>query len=74
MLSLAIGILWLCIGIIILGAIIYVLFYAIRMFFPIPPKIEQVVWAVFGILILIYLLTAVAGGGGGLPHPALFGR
>jgi hypothetical protein len=29
------------------------------------------VWAVFGILILIYLLTAVAGGGG-LPHPDLF--
>jgi hypothetical protein len=28
------------------------------------------VWAVFGILILIYLLMAVEGGT--LPHPALF--
>jgi len=71
MISLAIGILWLCIGIIILGAIIYVLFWAIRQFFAIPPRVEAAVWAVFGILILIYLLTAVAGGGG-LPHPALF--
>lgn len=70
MISLAIGILWLCIGIIVLGAIVYVLFWAIRLFFPIPPKVEQAVWAVFAILILIYLLMAVEGGT--LPHPALF--
>ena len=70
MISLAIGILWLCIGIIILGAIIAVLFWAVRMFFPIPPNVEKAVWEVFGILILIYLLMAIEGGT--LPHPALF--
>jgi hypothetical protein len=70
MIGLAIGILWLAIGVIVLGAILYILFWAVRMFFPIPPNVEKAVWAVFGILILIYLLMAVEGGS--LPHPALF--
>ena len=71
MIGLAISILWLCIGVIILGAIIYVVFRAVKMFFPIPPKVEQVIWAVFGILTLIYLLMALSGGAGPLPHPNL---
>jgi hypothetical protein len=69
--GLAVGILWLCIGIIILGAVIWILLTVIGRFFPISTNIAYAVWAVFGILILIYLLTAV-GGAGGLPHPNLF--
>ena len=34
-------------------------------------KIEWGIWAIFGILILIYLIEALVGGGG-LPHPQLF--
>lgn len=71
MLTIAIGILWLCIGVLILGGILMILFWAIRRAgFTIPANIESIVWAVFGILILIYLLTAIMGGG--LPHPMLF--
>jgi hypothetical protein len=68
MIELAVGILWLCIGIIILGAVIWILLTVIGRFFPIGANVAYAVWAVFGILILIYLLSAV-GGGGGLPHP-----
>ena len=69
MIPLAIAILWLCIGIVILGAVIWILLMVIRRFVPIAPNIEFAVWAVFGILILIYLLMAVEGGT--LPHPGL---
>jgi hypothetical protein len=70
MIPLAVGILWLCIGIIILGAVIWILLSVIRRFFPINANIEYGVWAIFGILILIYLLMALEGGS--LPHPGLF--
>ena len=73
MINLAIGILWLVIGIIVLAAVIYILIWALKTFVPggVSARIEQAIWAVFGILVLIYLLTVI-GGGGGLPHPILF--
>jgi hypothetical protein len=72
MIAIAIGILWLCIGIIVLGAIIYIALRVVRMFFSgMDARVDQAVWAIFGILILIYVLEAVVGGGG-LPHPQLF--
>ena len=65
MISLAVAILWLCIGVIILGAVIYIALKVLRRFFPaMDPNIDYAVWAVFGILILIYVLTALMGGGG----------
>lgn len=73
MINLAIGILWLVIGIIVLGAVIWILLWALRTFVSpggLSPRIEQAIWAVFAILVLIYLLTAIAGGG--LPHPTFF--
>jgi hypothetical protein len=74
MIGLAIGILWLCIGIIILGAVIWILLSVIGRFFPgaVSSNVQYAVWCIFGILILIYLLMAVSGGEGGLPHPNLF--
>ena len=73
MISLAIGILWLAIGIIVVGGCIMLAFWGIRQLVPIAPPIEKIVWAVFGILCLIYVLVLLEGGGG-LPHPALFQR
>jgi hypothetical protein len=70
MVALAIGLLWLCIGIIILGGVIFILLSVISRFFPsaMTANIVYMVWAVFAILIMIYVLTALTGGGG-LPHP-----
>jgi hypothetical protein len=66
MIGIAISLLWLCIGILILGGVIYIVLMVIRRFFAIPANVEFVIWAVFGILILIFLLMAVEGGG--VPH------
>lgn len=72
MINLAVGILWLCIGVIILGAVIWILLAVLKRFFPnaIGGNVEYAVWAIFAILILIYLLTALEGGG--LPHGLSF--
>lgn len=70
MITLAVSILWFALGVIILGAIIYVALWGIRQFVPLPPKVETLVWVVFLILCLIFLLLALEGGG--LPHPNLF--
>jgi hypothetical protein len=71
MIGLAIGILWLAIGVIILGGVIWLAIWAIGQVVPINPIIIRIVWAVFGILVLIYVLMLIEGGGG-LPHPMLF--
>jgi len=65
MIGLAIAILWFVLGVIILGAIVWVALWAIKSFLPVPPVVERVVWAVFLILVLIYLLMTIQGGG----HP-----
>ena len=72
MIPLAIGLLWLCIEIIILGGVIWLILTVIKKFFAIPGNVEYAVWSVFGILILIYLLSTLVGGSGGLPHPSFF--
>ena len=64
LISLAIDILWLCLGIIILGAIIWVALWAVKQFFPVPAPVEKAIWACAIILILIALLSMFAGGGG----------
>lgn len=70
MINLAIAVLWLLIGVIILGAVIWIALKVIRRFFPnMDPNIDYAVWAIFGILILIYVLSALVGGG--LHAPAL---
>lgn len=76
MIGLAISILWFALGVVILGCIVFVAFWAVRQVIPIPPVVEKVVWAVFLILVLIYLLATIQGGGRapfrlslGLPGP-----
>jgi hypothetical protein len=60
---LAIAILWLAIGIIVLGGVIYLALRAVKLFWPgFDTRIEQAVWIIFGILVLIYVLSVLAGG------------
>ncbi len=69
MVGIAISLLWILIGIIILGAVIWIVLTTAHQFMQFPDKVDQMVWAVFAILVLIYILTALVGGGGGLAHP-----
>lgn len=68
MVGIALSLLWLCIGVILVGVAIYFLMSIIKKFGPalITPNVEYAVWAIFGILILIYLIGALTGGG--TPH------
>ena len=61
------------IGVIIICAVIYFVFYVLRsvMEIPIPPRVEQAVWLIVLILVIIALLTLLAGGGGNLNFPRL---
>ena len=63
MISLAIGILWLLIGIIVLLGVVWLVLYVIKMFVAVPIPIERAVWAIVLILCLIYALMLIAGGG-----------
>ena len=68
MTAIAIALLWLLIGAICLAGVIYLLIYGIENFItPIPPRIKQGIWFIFLILILIYVLMALTGGGGANP-------
>jgi hypothetical protein len=69
MIGLAIQILWLLLGVIVLVAIVWFALYALKMFVPVPTRIEQLVWIVLLILILIGVLSLLAGGGAGLTGP-----
>jgi hypothetical protein len=66
MVGLAISILWLAIGIIVVIGCVWLLIYAIKLFVPIPGRIEQLIWVIILILCLIAALTLLAGGGGGM--------
>jgi hypothetical protein len=67
MVNLAISILLLLIGVIVLAAVIYFALSVIRRFFPgMDQNVDYAVWVIFAILIAIYCLTLLEGGGGGL--------
>lgn len=67
MVGLAISILWLAIGVLCVCGCVFLLMYAIELFFPIPERIKQLVWVIILILCLIAALTLL--GGGGAPNP-----
>jgi hypothetical protein len=72
MISLAIGILWLLIGIIVLLGVVWLALYVVKLFVAIPQPIERAVWAIVLILCLIGVLTLLAGGGSiSNLHPSL---
>jgi hypothetical protein len=71
MIALAISILWLLIGVIVLLGVVWLALYVVKLFFPIPGRIEQAVWAIVLILCLIGALTLLAGGGSGIHFPSM---
>ena len=73
MIELAINLLWVLVGVIILCAIIYLIFYVLDsiMGIAIPERVKQAVWLIVLILVVIALLTLLAGGGSGIHFPRL---
>jgi hypothetical protein len=71
MVALAISILWLLIGVIILLGVIWLALYVLKLFLPIPERVEQAIWAIALILCLIGALTLLAGGGGSIRFPSI---
>lgn len=63
MINIAIEIIWLLIGAICLAGVIYLVLYGINNFITqIPPRIEQGIWFIVLLLIIIGALTLLAGG------------
>ena len=56
--------LWILIGVIIICAVIYFVFYVLKsvMAIPIPERVEQAVWLIVLILVIIALLSLLAEG------------
>lgn len=71
MIELAISILWLLIGIVVLLGVVWLFLYVLKLFLPIPVRIEQAIWAIALILCIIGALSLLAGGGGHLRFPRL---
>ena len=65
MIGLAIAFLWFLIGVVILAGIIWLVLYGVKTIagIPVPARLEQAVWFIFFILILIYALYALGGSG-----------
>lgn len=71
MLAMGISLLWLLIYAIVFCAVIYLVMYGIDKFVsPIPERVQQAVWFIVLLLVIIAILTALGGGGTGVPHPA----
>jgi hypothetical protein len=73
MIDIAISLLWILIGVIVICAVIYFVFYVLRqvMAIPIPQRVEQAVWLIVLILVVIALLSLLAGGGGAVRFPRI---
>jgi len=71
MVALAVSILWLLIGVIVLLGVVWLALYVVKLFVPIPDKIELAIWCIVLILCLIGALTLLSGGGGSLHVPSL---
>jgi len=63
LISLAVSILWLLIGVIIILGVVWLALYVVKIFAAIPGPVENAIWAIVLILILIAALTMLAGGG-----------
>lgn len=63
MIAIAIEVLWLLIGAICLSGVIWLVLFGINKFITeIPPRIEQGIWFIVLLLIIIGALTLLAGG------------
>jgi hypothetical protein len=73
MIGIAIQLLWILIGVIVICAVIYFVFWVLRsvMAIAIPDRIEQAVWLIVLILVLIAILTLIAGGDASIHFPRI---
>ncbi len=64
MIGMAISLLWLLIGVIVLCLALYLVLYGLKTIagVPIPDRVEQGIWFIVAILVIIGLLTILAGG------------
>lgn len=64
MIALAINLLWLLLGVIVVCLVIYLVLYGIKTIagLPVPPRVEQGVWFIVLILVLIAALSLLATG------------
>lgn len=64
MIGIAINVLWLLIGVVILCGVIWLALYVIKTVvgIPIPDRLEQGIWLIVLLLIVIAVLTILAGG------------
>ena len=49
--------LWLLVYALCAAVVVWIILMAIEIFFPIPPKIRQLVYAIAGLLVLIWAVT-----------------
>jgi hypothetical protein len=64
MINLALEILWLLIGIICLAGVVWQVLYGIKTFvMPIPARLEQGIWFIILLLVIIGALSILGGGG-----------
>jgi hypothetical protein len=64
MISLAISVLWLLFGAICLAGVLWLFIFGVRTFiYDIPARLEQGIWFLFLLLLIIAALTMFAGGG-----------
>jgi hypothetical protein len=65
-----ISLLWFLIYAVVLCGVIWLVLYGLKTVagIPIPDRLEKGLWFVVMILLLIYLITALVGGGS-IPHP-----
>ena len=73
MIDIAISLLWILIGVIVICAVIYFVFWVLDtvMGIAIPERIKQAVWLIVLILVIIALLSLLAGGGGSIHFPRI---
>jgi len=61
MIGLAISILWLAIGVIVLGGVVFLALLAVKTFMAVDARVERAIWLIFFILVLIYCLMTLSG-------------
>lgn len=64
MIQLAINLLWLLLGVIVVCGVVYLVLYGLKNIagLPIPPRVEQGVWFIVLILVVIAALSLLATG------------
>jgi hypothetical protein len=64
MLAMAIQVLWFLIGVIVFCGVVALVIYGIELFIqPLPGRLKQGIWFIVLVLVLIAILTILAGGG-----------